>query len=302
MNKFSKLFDDRTYESQVIVLVSGLATLRVAIAAFSGVLFNTHKTFQLINEFVLLAIFAGMLWYSIKNQNSTKISPLLGVLIIILLGINFVQFDGTAGTSEFNYFSGIYLIVVLYTGVPLSILLGFQLLLLAGLIAIQLTDQSILAPFLIKTDVIYIDFIFSLISISILNYFLKKITIDKTDKLEQLSAVLSKNTAEMKRKNHQLIEQGKQLQALHQYLESEIKQRGESLEAQNEAIEKYIFYNTDHINEPLKKLTNAIKNHPNKSMLDSLLHITSNELNEVVLNIKETLERDGHIDRNKIKR
>ena len=106
----------------------------------------------------------------------------------------------------------------------------------------------------------------------------------------------------MKRKNHQLIEQGKQLQALHQYLESEIKQRGESLEAQNEAIEKYIFYNTDHINEPLKKLTNAIKNHPNKSMLDSLLHITSNELNEVVLNIKETLERDGHIDRNKIKR
>ncbi len=302
MIRISNPFDDRPYESQVILLVSGLAMLRVFIAVSSDLINHVHDTFQLINEFTLFFVFIALFWFAVKNKKVKNLSPFLGVFIIFLLAVNFIQFGGTAGTSEFNYFSGIYLIVILYSGRNLFFLLGLQLLTLAALIIIYLVDASILSPYLVKMDIIYIDFIFSLVAICILTYFLKKITLDETYKLGKLSSELSIKASEMKRKNHQLIEQGKELKALQQYLENEIKQRSSSLEAQNNAIEKYIQYNTDHLNEPLQKLTEAIKKHPNSNTLDSLLHITSNELNQVVIDIKETLEKDGHIDRNKIKR
>jgi len=301
MQKPSQILRDRPYESQVILLASGLGVLRVGIGIIGDLIAGNQPLSEIFTIVSFFLVFLGLFYYSYKNKSIKKVNPAIGIILILLLAINFIQYKGTEGTTEFNYYSGIYLIVILYNKRTLTVLLGLQLLILAVLIFLQMRAPEILQPLVIGAEFLYIDFIFSLAAIIIITFFLKKLTIEETAKLEKLSLQLTSSTNEMKRKNHLLIEQGNKLKALQFRLEKEVNERTDSIEAQNNSIEKYIRYNTDHLTLPLDNLTRAIKNFPNQSTLQTLLHITSGELNQVVMDIKNTLEKDGQIDRHKLK-
>jgi CHAD domain-containing protein len=90
------------------------------------------------------------------------------------------------------------------------------------------------------------------------------------------------------------------LKAVQNKLEQELNKRTHSLQLQNEALEKYIQYNTTKLEEPIKNLKSSIGELQDASIYSDLLKASQEELDLVLNQINEGLRLKGQINRNEI--
>lgn len=297
------LLENRSAEVQVVLLICALGTLRMVIALVFDLLRPNAFLIEVITDLGFFAAFLFLLVLAKRKLSFQRVHPLFGVIIILLLAINFLEFGGVAGTNGFNYYAGIYVTVMLFSGRTLYTLIGFQLLLLLLLMYLVLSDHPVYQTVLIGIDYAGpIEFIFSALAIAVFTFYLKRVTISEIEKHQQQNQELGAKVAESKRLNQQLVEQAEQLKKAQQELNEEVARRVFILETRKEAIEQYIHHNTTTLKEPLMALSHAVEKLKGNSQLDVLLRLSNAELNQVVSNINAALQSDEQLNRNRVER
>lgn len=291
------LLQHRTAEAQVILLICSLAILRMVVALivdFSGPVYSIP---ELLTDFSIFFLFVILLIIVQRNFSIKKVHSIYGVLIILLLGINFLQFGGVEGTNSFNYYAGIYVVVMLYSGWRLYTLVTLQLILLVILQALIHFNHPLYQQILIHITHSQTEFIFSLISITVFTFYLKGVTLSEITELESKNSEVRLRVRESKTLNHELVVQAKELKKAQKTLQEEVTQRAKAIEVQNEAIEQYIYHNTDTLKLSLQQLSKAMEQFKGETQLHLLMKLSHAELNQVVSGIHRTLQSEEKLDR-----
>jgi hypothetical protein len=133
---------NRPYETQVVLLISTLATLRLVLALVVDLTQRNIQPLEVLTDTTILLVFGGLLIFASRKANFETVHPAFGAVIILLLGLNFLEFGGIHGNSRFNYYAGFFIIILLYSGRQLIVLLLLQSILIIVL-TIYLSANSV---------------------------------------------------------------------------------------------------------------------------------------------------------------
>ena len=296
-----KQVKSKPYETQVVLLVALLAIVRLVIALWIDAQRPEPSTRELLTDVGLLLVFGGLLVLGMYKANFTRVPSAFGFLIVLLLGFSFVELNGVSGTSRFNYYSGIYIVGLLFGGRQLLALLSFQMVLIAILAAGLYFQWPWLQQLVLPIGPDPSDFLFALVALGLLSYYLKSMTLREISKFEEVSEELRLRVAEAKRTNQSLVKQGVALQNAQELLAVEVSRRTEALERQQMAIEAYNRLNTTSLGAPISELGQLIERCGRHDHLCEMLIVSQQELSMVFENIKNNLEETGQVDRTKIR-
>jgi hypothetical protein len=303
--KFPRLksfLENRTAEVQAVLLICILAIVRMVVALVLDFSKSERSIAEIITDSSIFIVFVLLFILAQRKLTFQGVHPIFGVLIVLLLGINFLQFGGVDGTNCFNYYAGIYVIVMLYSGRRLYILVAVQLIFLALLIYLVFIKHPVYEALLINVTKSSVEFVFSVVSISYFAFYLKLVTVSEIEKLELKVQEVRSKVRESKILNQELIAQSRELKKAQKHLMAEVSLRARDIESQNEAIEQYIYHNTDTLQGPLNHLSTAVSEFKGETQLHTLLRVSHAELTHVITGINQTLQSDAELNRGVIKR
>lgn len=300
--KLSSLSNELCYESQVLLLIAFLATLRIAIALVLDLASGPVSYAEVLTDTGFFFLFGGLLMLGLAKRNAVKVHPAFGVVIIMLLAVNFLEFGGVKGLSRFNFYNGLAVIVLLYAGAQLNALLAFQFLLIILLTIGTATDHPWTSFFHLHHTPDVADFLFALFALGALAFYLKTITYNEIGKYQALNHDLIIQLSKEKKANKELVQKVGELRHSKVLLEKEVAARTRSLASKRNAIEEYIHINTSVLQDPIRRLNEALAGiEPGSDELLHMLHSSGRELNAVYENIRRTLESQEDLTRAKLR-
>lgn len=284
----------------MVLLIAFLATVRLMIALLLDFQRPQWNAAELLTDTSLFLLFGSMLALGLRRANFPSIHPAWGVVLIILLGLNFLQFGGVLGVSRFNYYCGLFVIILLYNQRHLAILLAFQLSFIVALTASTALELPWTKIFFLDFQPDTIDFLFALLALGLLSYYLKGITLLEVEKAQLSNERIRQQVGEAKKMNRLLVQKGKELLGAQQHLEEEVHARAHQLEEKQRAIEKFIHLNTRVLQEPVEELNRSLDQIQTSDPMQAMLLVSVHELNDVFGGIKRTLDASEQLDRKKL--
>jgi hypothetical protein len=290
---YRKIFQ-APYESQVLQLVGFIGFLRVLVAVIQDILSPKTTSIELLTDCGILLVFLGVCFLALRLKVN-RISLSVGVVLAVLLALNFMQFGGVTGYTEFNYLTGIALMVLLYSEERKYFLVGGMILLLGCMLFVGYSNHPIYQFVFIRKIGNPEDFVFSLIGITILTLYLKYAMDLERQQLLQQQGKLNFALEQSRSQQATLKDQQGQLMLAQQKLELEVIRRTKQVQIQNASIEQYIQYNTTELREPLEQLKGKLSALTEPGMLNDLLKVSASELETVISNINKSI-KDEHFD------
>lgn len=299
MAYFSR-FEKLTYESQMVVLICFLASIRVVFAVAIDLGRDVIRPVELATDFLILFMFVSFTYIGYAKSKIENIHFLFGILFTVLAAVNFIQFGGVQGYTKFNYYGILYVLIMMYSGTRLYFIVAFHLLILAGLLYLQYVDFTFFKDLYIGSTDVTTDFWFTLLTLSLFTYYLKDITNAANEKYSALGSELNARVRESKIVNKKLVEQAERLTQMQLNLEAEIQKRTKELQTKNESIEEFIHFNSVKLQAPLSQLISKAENLDGTSSYQTMLKVACNELQLVSGAIQATLMENKPLKRDHI--
>lgn len=298
MLTFKDRFNSLSLESQIVCLICGFGTISVFIVVIVDLLRPVQYAELVVDTLILITL--SSLTYLSWTQSVQRISVVFGIFLSILLALNFLQFGGSSGYMKFNYYTGLYIIILVYSFRKLVITVTFHLLLLLIIIILDYINHPIKEKLFISSSPGAIDFWFTIVIISVFTYYLKQLTDTYSGNLSVLNNDMANRIREARSLKRLLNEKNGELKKARQQLESEINRRSEVLNRKNQAIEKFLKVNTMELVEPVQELIDVTQNISGTSPLSELLKKSSGDLAAISNSIREAIELEQTVHRKNI--
>ncbi|MBX2961418.1 MAG: hypothetical protein KF687_02830 [Cyclobacteriaceae bacterium] len=284
-----------TFESQIIVLICGLGSLRVGAAIILDLL-NRNKLEEILVDAGILLILLVVLYVTWRRPLG-KIHIIIGFSLTFLLALNFIQFGGVDGYSKFNYYSGLFILIMIYNQRAMVITVSFHLLVLLAILMLEYFDHPLLEPLFIHHHPQSSDFWFTLLTLSLFTFYLKEVTVQKGESLSKLNNLLGERVRESRKLNRLLAEKNDALKRAQANLEHEVSRRSATLQTKNQAIENFIQTNQQELINPVQELVNTIDSLNEGSPYTAYLKSTGKELESIARSIYTKLDNNIPLDR-----
>lgn len=284
-----------TFESQIILLICGLGSFRVSVAVSIDLLKGKRSEELLVDTGVLLILLVVL--YVTWRKPLEKIHIAIGFILTLLLALNFIQFGGVDGYSKFNYYSGLFILIMIYNHRARVITVSFHLLVLLIILMLEYLDHPILEPLFIHQHPQSSDFWFTLLTLSFFTFYLKEVTVQKGESLTKLNDLLGERVRESRKLNRLLAEKNDALKRAQANLESEVSRRSVTLQVKNQAIENFIQTNQQELIQPVQELVRTINAIDESSPYTVYLKGTGKELEAIAKSIYTNLDNNIPIDR-----
>lgn len=291
-------FNSLNLESQIVCIICGFGSLSVLIAAFVGLFQRGHWAELLVNVLILIALFS--ITYLTWTRSVQGVGIIFGLLLSVLLAVNFFQFGGSSGYTKFNYYTGLYVIILVYSGRKLIITVTFHVLLLLAIIVLDYLNHPIEKYLFISAEATPTDFWFTIIIISIFTYHLKRLTDTHSRNLSRLNSDLSERIREDMNLKRLLDEKNNELKEAQEHLQHEIDRRSAVLQRKNQSIENFLKINTRELVDPVVQLIDTVQNSKNSSPLFDLLKKSTIELEAISKSIRDAIQSEQPVDRRNI--
>ncbi len=298
MLTFKDRFNSLSLESQIVCLICGFGTISVFIVVIVDLLRPVQYAELVVDTLILITL--SSLTYLSWTQSVQRISVVFGIFLSVLLALNFLQFGGSSGYMKFNYYTGLYIIILVYSFRKLVITVTFHLLLLLIIIILDYINHPIKEKLFISSSPGAIDFWFTIVIISVFTYYLKQLTDTYSGNLSVLNNDMANRIREARSLKRLLNEKNGELKKARQQLESEINRRSEVLNRKNQAIEKFLKVNTMELVEPVQELIDVTQNISGTSPLSELLKKSSGDLAAISNSIREAIELEQTVHRKNI--
>jgi len=291
-------FNSLSLESQIVCLICGFGAISVFNVVVVDLLLPVPYAELVVDTLILITL--SSLTYSSWTQSVQRISIVFGIFLSILLALNFLQFGGSSGYLKFNYYTGLYIIILVYSFRKMVITVTFHLLLLLTIIILDYINHPIKEKLFIDSSPDTNHFWFTIVIISVFTYYLKQLTDTYSQNLSLLNNDMANRIREARSLKRLLNEKNGELKKARQQLESEINRRSEVLNRKNQAIEKFLKVNTMELVEPVQELINATQNISGTSPLSGLLKKSSDDMAAISNSIREAIELEQPIHRKNI--
>lgn len=282
-------------ETQVVLLICGLGVLRVSIALIQDLLYRVKSGEMLVDAGILTCLLVVL--HTTWRNPQKKIHIAFGFLLTLLLALNFIQFGGVDGYSKFNYYAGLFILIMIYNQRTLFITVSFHLLVLLILLALEYIRHPLLDFFFIHQHPQSSDFWFTLLTLSFFTFYLKEVTVQKGESLTKLNDLLGERVRESRKLNRMLAEKNEALKKAQVNLESEVSRRSRTLHVKNQAIENFIQTNQQELIYPVQELVATIHTLDERLPYANYLKSTGMELKAIAESINTKLDNNIPLDR-----
>lgn len=282
-------------ETLMVLLICSLGSLRVAIAVVQDIFFGVRPGEILVDASILVSLL-GILYITWRSPLK-RIHASFGIILTLLLALNFIQFGGVDGYSKFNYYAGLFILIMIYSHRAMIITVTFHLLTLLVLLVLEHIHHPLLNIFFIHQHPQSYDFWFTLLTLSFFTFYLKEVTIQKGESLTRLNELLRERVRESRKLNRLLAERNETLKKAQAKLESEVTRRSLTLQLKNQAIENFIQTNQQELAKPVQELVNAIDTLDERYKYSAYLKNTARELETITKSIYAKLENNIPLDR-----
>jgi hypothetical protein len=280
-----------SYEVHVVQLVGVIGLLRITIALALDFLRPVLSPSEVMTDAAIFVIFAALCFLSFRLK-VIRIPLVIGVVLIGLLGVNFLQFGGVTGYTEFNFIVGLVLLVMLYDGQTKVALVLLSIFVLLAMLAAVYFNHPVYTRMFIGEQTTPEDFVFSIIGLTLLTLYLKFAMDLERESLHVQNASVTTALRVTREKNRTLELQKISLAHSQKKLTEDVAQRTRQLEAQNAAIEQYLRYTTIELKEPLARLEEKLAQLDRPGMLMEMLRVSVEELKIVSKSVASTVENE----------
>ncbi|HRJ30711.1 MAG TPA: hypothetical protein PLV21_02115 [Cyclobacteriaceae bacterium] len=284
-----------TFESQIILLICGLGSFRVSVAVSIDLLEGKRPAELLVDAGVLFILLVVL--YITWRKPPEKIHIAIGFILTLLLALNFIQFGGVDGYSKFNYYAGLFILIMTYNQRARIITVSFHLLVLLIILVLEYTDHPMFDPLFIQQHPQSSDFWFTLLTLSFFTFYLKEVTVQKGESLTKLNDLLGERVRESRKLNRMLAEKNEALKKAQVNLENEVSRRSRTLQVKNQAIENFIQTNQQELIYPVQELVATIHTLDERLPYAKYLKSTGMELRAIAESINTKLDNNIPLDR-----
>lgn len=265
--------------------IAGLRTLKAVVQDVSGPVINAKG---LAIDLFIFAIFCGLallIYFKIIR----RIPLIVGVALLVLLILSYVQFGGVMGMSEFNLMGVGVLFALAYNRKELVIIMSlFLLLIIAANLDLRFNgwmSRSFFKDFSTGVD----NYLTTTLTVALIILYFKKALVAESNRITQLRKKLSE---QMKMIGKQKSELESKIYFLHEvnlHLQTEIQNRSNEIGRQNNAMKDYIWLSTESLQMPLRQIRESADKLSQNTVLEKLLKEQVTELHAVVENLKGDL-------------
>lgn len=286
LSSFINNLQARPFEQQVWLVVTAVAGLRSLKAVVQDIL-NGSKGVLLIDIFILTTFCAVFL--AIYFERIKRIPTVVGIILLLLLIVSYIQFGGVAGTSEYNLMALGVLFALAYNRKELIWMMSVYVVIVVAA-NLDIRMQGYMSSLFFKNVSSGLDTYFTtLITLLILMFYFKKALINESARVMELRKELGDRIKIIERQNNELKEQQHLLQKINKRLEREIKNHNTQINHQDRAIRDFIWLSTESLEMPLQRIVTNLEDLNENDAMETQLKGQVSELRSVIQNLKQEL-------------
>ncbi len=246
-------------------------------------------------EFILDSLFVvGFIsvGYGLYSNRIKSVSWVITFVMIVLLTLNFLQFGGVLGNSEFNLI-GIGVFIILAHGERtlkflLPIYLGFCML------AVLLVhfETKIFEFFYITTSRSIDDFIYTTACLLVLVIYFKQKMIRESERLISFEEELNVEIKKIEEQTALLDEQRIRLNRSTQELSREFSALTKEVITHDNSLNEYLKHSISTLESPINNLIRNIRKIEPSDIWGIILHDTANELDQLQSSIRQNADEN----------
>jgi len=278
----------KSFEMQVWIVITAIASLRTLKAVVQDLTGTPDPAGLAVDVFILLT-FIG-LSVLIYLEKIRQVPVIVGLVLIILLTISYVQFGGVGGTTEYNIMALGVLLVLAYKKKKLTgiLIVYFALVLTANL---DLRFNGWLTQNFFKRYATSLDAYFTtILALLVLILYFKNALVNESKRIMELRTELGRQIRTIRRQHEELEEQHL-LHEVNDRLEEEIRKHNHHIINQDKAIEDYIWLSTESLHIPLQRITSSAHGLRENSFLENQLKNQVAELRLVIHSLQQELKQ-----------
>lgn len=289
--KYSRFFKDlqaKPFELQVWVVVTAIAGLRTFKSVVQDITGDEINTTGLVIDLSILVIFCG-LCLLIYFRKIPRIPLIVGVVLMMLLILSYVQFGGVMGSTEYNLMGLGVLFALAYNRKDLAIIMILYgvMILVAN---VDLRFNGWLTGTFFKDYSTGLDnYLTTLSTVLLIMLYFKKALILESNRITELRQKLSDQIKTIGFQKNELEKKKQFLYTVNARLEEEIRNHSDQIVRQNRAMKDYIWLSTESVQMPLQRISSSVTELNENSMLETKLKEQVSELSVVVENLKRDL-------------
>lgn len=277
---FFKNLQARPFEFQVWVVVTAIAALRAFKAVIQDLTTGTNLT-GLVIDILILIIFSGlcMLIYLRKIQ---RIPLIVGMVLLILLTVSYVQFGGVLGASEYNLMGLSVLFALAYNRKELFFLITLYVIVILVANWDLRMGGWLSNTFFKHKSTSFDNYITTLVTLLLIILYFKKALVWESNRIHELQTKLTGQIKVIEKQKTELHGQKQLLDHINATLEADIQNHSDQIIRQNNAMKDYIWLLTESLQIPLKSLLANARDLNENSTLEVKMKQQIEEFNRVV--------------------